>query len=297
MRRHTVLVSSTVFALSLIAASAHADRAPAGPMLHASAAKTDMLAATPAAASETLVFTAPPRETPEIGREIYQPIADHLSQVIGKKIIYRHPGTWGVYRTEMLKGGYDLVFDGPHFNSYRMEKLSHNILVKLPERHEFAVVVKKDQPFTAPTQMFGRTFCAHAPPNLGTLVLLSQFDNPSRQPVIVSTDGWDKIYQGVASGKCAGGVLPMANLKKFDKDGQTKVIFKTAAMPNQALSAGPRIAVEDQAKIVGALLSPEGSVSTAKLRAAYKGGDNFAPATNSEYAGLANYLRSEWGYY
>ena len=87
---------------------------------------------------DTLVFTAPPRETPEIAQEIYQPLAAYLSRSIGKKIVYRHPGTWGVYRTEMLKGKYDIVFDGPHFNSYRMEKLGHNILVKMPERFEFA---------------------------------------------------------------------------------------------------------------------------------------------------------------
>lgn len=301
MPRHAVVVSAITLALGLAATEAIADRAPAGAILHLSSVKNTALAA-PAPVvnpvnSDALVFTAPPRETPDIGRETYQPIADYLSQVIGRQVIYRHPGTWGVYRTEMLKGGYDLVFDGPHFNSYRMEKLSHNILAKLPERHEFAVIVKKDQPFTQPQQMIGRTFCAMAPPNLGTLVLQSRFDNPARQPVIINTKGWDKIYEGVVSGKCTGGVLPLANLKKFDKSGQTKIIFKTAAMPNQAISAGPRVSAEEQAKLASALIAPEAGAPTAKLRAAYKGGNGFAPATNTEYAGLAEFLRSEWGYY
>ncbi|WP_096361531.1 phosphate/phosphite/phosphonate ABC transporter substrate-binding protein [Sulfuricaulis limicola] len=246
---------------------------------------------------EALVFTAPPRETPEAGIEIYQPVADYLSQAIGKKVRYKHPGTWGVYRTEMLKGSYDIIFDGPHFNSYRLEKLSHNILVKIPERHEFAVIVRKDKPFQNLSQMAGRSFCTHAPPNLGTLVLLSQFDNPSRQPVIISTNGWENIYNGVASGKCAGGVLPMANLKKVDKANIAKVIFKTAAMPNQAFSAGPRVSLEDQMKLAQALASPDAAVPTEKLRTAYKVGDGFALANNQEYQGLAVYLRNEWGYY
>lgn len=247
---------------------------------------------------DALVFTAPPRESPEAGIEMYQPVADYLSHVIGKKVKYKHPGTWGVYRTEMLKGSYDIIFDGPHFNSYRMEKLSHNILVKIPERHEFVVIVRKDKTsFQNVQQMAGRGFCAHAPPNLGTLVLLSQFDNPSRQPVIISTNGWDNIYNGVISGKCAGGVLPMANLKKVDKANLAKVIFKTAAMPNQAFSAGPRVSMEDQTRIAHALASPDAAVPTEKLRAAYKVGDSFALASNQEYQGLAEYLRSEWGYY
>ena len=244
-----------------------------------------------------LVFTAPPRETPEQGKEIYQPVADYLSKVIGKKIVYMHPGTWGVYRTEMLKGSYDLIFDGPHFNSYRMEKLNHNILVKIPERHEFAVIVRKEQKFSALSQMAGYTFCTHAPPNLGTLVLLSQFDNPARQPVIVNTKGWENIYDGVVSGKCVGGVLPVANLKKYDRSGVTRMVFKTQAMPNQAFSAGPRISPEDQAKIATALTSPDAAGPTAKLRSAYRVGDSFALANNQEYRGLAEYLRNEWGYY
>lgn len=246
---------------------------------------------------EVIVFTAPPRESPEEAQAIYQPIAEYLSQVIGKKVMYKNAGTWGVYRTEMLKGGYDLVFDGPHFNSYRMEKLNHNILVKIPERHEFVAIVRKDQNISSLSQMAGRTFCAHAPPNLGTLVLLTQFDNPARQPVILSTNGWDNIYQGVMSGKCMGGVLPMANLKKFDRSGNMKVVFKTPAMPNQAFSAGPRISAEDQMKITQALISPNATAITAKLRATYKAGDSLALANNQEYQGLAEYLRNEWGYY
>lgn len=247
---------------------------------------------------DALVFTAPPRESSESAAEIYQPVADYLSKAIGKKIKFKYPGTWGVYRTEMLKGSYDIVFDGPHFNSYRMEKLSHNILVKIPERHEFVVIVRKDKAaFHNVSQMAGHTFCTHAPPNLGTLVLLNQFDNPSRQPVILSTNGWESIYQGVIAGKCTGGVLPMANLKKYDQAGLAKVLFKTAAMPNQAFSAGPRVSLEDQARIAQALSSPDAAGPTEKLRAAFKVGNSFALAANQEYHGLAEYLRNEWGYY
>ena len=310
--KSTVVVSLVVFTFSFApSALAEPPGEKAAPMQAIAAAikKVVFTPTTPAPAKNTLperiveeqealVFTAPPRETPEAGIEIYQPVADYLSQAIGKKVRYKHPGTWGVYRTEMLKGSYDIIFDGPHFNSYRMEKLSHNILVKIPERHEFAVIVRKDKTaYQNMSQMAGRSFCTHAPPNLGTLVLLSQFDNPSRQPVIISTNGWENIYNGVASGKCAGGVLPMANLKKVDKANLVRVIFKTAAMPNQAFSAGPRVSLEDQMKLAQALASPDAGAPTERLRAAYKVGDGFALASNQEYHGLAEYLRNEWGYY
>ena len=246
---------------------------------------------------QTLVFSAPPRETAETSKAIYQPVANYLSRVIGKKIVYRYPGTWGVYRAKMLEGSYDIIFDGPHLNSYRMEKLNHNILVMIPERQEFAVFVRKDHAaFENVQQMAGYTFCAHAPPNLGTLLLLSQFDNPSRQPVIINTKGWDNIYQSVVSGNCTGGVMPVVNLEKYDRAGETRIIYKTRAMPNQAFSAGPRVSPEDQQKIARALVSPDSAEPTAKLRAAYCVGHGFVPANNEKYRGMAAYLRNEWSY-
>ncbi len=246
---------------------------------------------------DPLVFSAPPRETPKQGAKRYGPIAEYLSQVIGKKIIYKHPGTWGVYRTEMLRGSYDLIFDGPHFNSYRAAKLNHNILVKIPKSHDFVVIVKKREArFANLKQMAGRTFCTHAPPNLGTLVLLSQFNNPARQPVIINTKGWTNIYKGVVSGRCTAGILPFLNLQKYDKR-KIKIVFRARSLPNQAFSAGPRISPEDQAKIAAALVAPEAVGPTAKLRATYRVGKSFATASNQEYRGLAEFLKNEWGYY
>jgi hypothetical protein len=172
--------------------------------------------------ADTLVFTSAPRESAIEGAKIYGPVADYLGKVLGKKVVYRHPGTWGAYRSEMLRGDYDIIFDGPHFNSYRVEKLNHNVLVRLPGLHGFAVVTRKTEKYTALAQMGGRSFCTHAPPNLGTLVLISQFDNPSRQPYLITMDGWENIYKGVVSGRCVGAVLPGGQLKKLDKDDKTQ---------------------------------------------------------------------------
>jgi hypothetical protein len=160
------------------------------------------------------------------------------------------------------------------------------------------VIVKNNGKFNALSQTAGRAFCAYAPPDLGTLVLLSQFDNPARQPAIASTEGWENIYNGVASGRCTGGVLPVAILKQLDKNGrEMKVLHKSLPIHNQAFSAGPRVTVDEQLKLTAALTAPSAAVHTEKLRAAYKIGPRFVTASNQEYAGLSQYLRSEWGYY
>jgi ABC-type phosphate/phosphonate transport system substrate-binding protein len=246
---------------------------------------------------DTLIFSAPPRESEDEAKAIYGPVADYLSKAIGKKIVFKYPGTWGVYRTKMVQGAYDLVFDGPHFCSYRAEKLHHAILVKIASPLEFVIITRKDSSFTSTQQLAGHPMCSHAPPNLGALVLLSQFDNPVRQPSIYPVKGWDEVYQGVLEGKCDGGVIPTVQLKKFDKNGAMRVVYHSSKIPNQAISAGPRISPDDQTRISQALLSPQAAEPTAKLRAAYKVGDHFVAANNQEYVGLAEYLRDEWGYY
>jgi ABC-type phosphate/phosphonate transport system substrate-binding protein len=244
-----------------------------------------------------LVFSAAPHEDEHNATETYGPIAEYLSKVLGKQVVYKHPGNWLSYQTEMKKGSYDLVFDGPHFNDWRVTKLQHNILVKFPTEHVFVVIVKSDNTkITDLKQLKGRTICAMSPPNLGTLTLFSQFDNPARQPVVINTEGWENIYKGVVADKCVAAVLPLKNLEKYDRGTFTKIIFKGKAMPNQALSAGPRVSREDQTKIVQALIASEANQPTAKLREIYAVDGRFVPAVKREYAGLSVWLKDTWGY-
>jgi ABC-type phosphate/phosphonate transport system substrate-binding protein len=246
-----------------------------------------------------LIFSAPPRESVAEANRIYHPIAEYLSRVTGRRVVYRHPGNWMTYQAEMQRGAYDLVFDGPHFTSWRITNLRHNTLARFAEEHAFAVIVRKDNKEIGDVrQLAGKRVCAMNPPNLGTLALLEQFDNPARQPTLVNTIGWDNIYFSVvADGKCVAGVVPIANLNKFDKPGNaSRVIFRTRTLPNQAFSAGPRVTREDQARIAQALTSAEGNDVTATLLATYGIEKGLVAANKSEYAGLDTYLKDTWGY-
>jgi ABC-type phosphate/phosphonate transport system substrate-binding protein len=247
--------------------------------------------------AEVITLSAPPRDTEEEGRRRFEPVAQYLSKALGKRVVYQHPGNWGVYQGAMQKGAYDIVFDGPHFNGWRVERLQHSILVKAPGDLSQVVFVRKERAITDIKQLAGRTVCAHSPPNLGTLVLQRAFDNPSRQPSIVVVEGFSRIYQALTDGKCQAAVLPLNQLKKFDVDGGMRVVYQSAPLPNQAFSAGPRLMPEDRARLAAALLAPEADAPTAKMRDAYTGGKAFVAATDLEYAGLGDYLKNEWGYH
>lgn len=254
--------------------------------------------ATVGASTDSYIFSAPPRESAQAAAEIYGPIAEYLSATTGKKVVYRQPANWIAYQTEMRRGDYDLVFDGPHFNAWRASNLRHNILAKAPGEHSFVVIVKKDNDkLRELKQLNGRRICGMSPPNLGTLTVLNEFDNPARQPVIVNTEGWGNIYSGIQAGQCVAAILTERNLAKLDPQGTvTRVIFKAKTFPNQALSAGPRVAVEDQVKITRALISPNARAATTKLREAYALSGDFLFAGKEEYAGVASILKDTWGY-
>lgn len=243
----------------------------------------------------TLVFGAPPRESCAREAEVYQPVVNHLAKITGKPVAFRCADNWLAYSKNMVSGAYDIVFDGPAFNGWRVDRLQHVPLVKLPEDFIFVVVTKADNDKVKETRdLAGRLVCAHAPPNLGTLTMLSRFDNPARQPVIVETKGWDNAMKGLLANKCAGTVVPLKNLAKYDVGAKKmfKVLYRHTAMPNQAISVGPRIPADMQAKILEGLMSEEGKTATHKLRAVYAGA-NFVQTNAQEYAGLGKLLKND----
>ena len=269
----------------------------------ASTATTPIPAPTASAAVEpaksTLVLSAPPRESLEDGVKRFGPMADYLSQVLGRRVTYKHPGTWGGYQTDLQRDAYDLVFDGPHFVGWRVEKYHHNVVVRLPGEFLYVGFVRKDNTrIQNIEQLAGQSVCVHAPPNLGTLMLLSEFDNPARQPSIVLTKGYENIFNGVLEGKCAAGMLPKKHLEKHDKDGaQTRIFYTHRPAPQQALTAGPRLTGGDRIKIAAALTSSEAEATLTGFRETYALSGWFVAAENKDYAGLGSYLKPVQGFY
>lgn len=248
-------------------------------------------------ASAELVLSSAPRGSRESEEQIYQPIARLLSQALGQPVTFRWGDNFLIYQSEMRKGTYDIVLDGPHLVGWRMARLDHTPIVRFPGSLAFVVIAKKDQAKVQSLKdVVGRTVCGIAPPNLSTVVVLSEFDNPSRQPLIVGVQSFADAYQGVVSGKCVAGILQAKLYLDLDKEAKAaKVVFDTKPLPNQAFTVGPRVTPEMRVKITEALLSPDGAVATQKLRDAFKA-TNLLVANPDDYRGLDRLLRSEYGF-
>lgn len=243
------------------------------------------------------IFSSPPRGNGAVEAAIFQPVADYLSKATGKKFVYKYSENWLAYQSNMQKDKYDLVFDGPHFVSWRISHRGHEPLVKIPGDFIFVFLARKDNnSIQALGNLAGRTVCGHAPPNQGTLHLYNMFDNPSRQPQLVEVQGWRNIYKEMLAGKCLGSVVPLKIYKELDPDGKdAKVLHITRAAPGQAFTASKRIPAEIRAKIADALMSAEGQEVTAELRQQYPS-KPYIRATKQEYAGEDVLLKDSHGF-
>ncbi len=244
-----------------------------------------------------LIFTSAPRDAKEKEELVYKPLTDFLAKVAGLKVTFRHGDNFLVYQSEMRKGSYDIIFDRPHFVGRRMDKLGHVPLVKFPGNLVFVLAVKKDRTsINSLNDMTGRTICAFPSPNLATLTVLDNFDNPARQPIIMASTSFPASYKSMMAGKCVGAILQKKLFENLDKEKQSgKILFTSKPVPNQAFSAGPKVTPEMRARMVTALLSPEGLAATQKMRDAFKI-QKLEAASVEEYQGLGRLIRHEWGF-
>lgn len=246
-------------------------------------------------AQEEYVFAFPPREGEAKAIEVYGPIADYLTKATGKRFVLKYTDNWLSYQSAMQRDQFDLVFDGPQFIGWRMAKFQHTPLVKLEGDFAFAVVTKKNSRIKQVKDLNGRKVCGLSPPNLATLTLFDQFDNPVRQPVFLRAQSFREAFDDVLAGRCEAAVMQVGMVGKFDTAKQTQIVFKSKPVPQQGFSAGTRIPPEMQNKIREALLSPEGKQATARLRAEYNNKE-LTPADRIQYTGMGGLLRDVWGF-
>jgi ABC-type phosphate/phosphonate transport system substrate-binding protein len=254
------------------------------------------------AAYADLVFSAPPRENAKTGEKLYGPIAIKLSQLLGEHVHYEYPKDWLTYSRRMRDGDFDIIFDGPQFASWRMSHIDHVPLVRIQGDLRFVVVVGKDSGLVALKDLAAKKICALASPNLGTIAVLHEFDNPVQQPILVEARGGMKgIYKRLNEGQCDAAILRVSFFKrKSSKEANNpyQVIWSSSDMPNQAITASRKIPLQSREQIISALSSDSGAVSALPLFKRFSNqSTHFIPARENEFKGLNDMLEGVvWGW-
>jgi len=257
-----------------------------------------MFIATTQSVVAEIIMTAPPRELPEAGEKLYSPLAAHLTEILGEKVIYKHPKNWLEYQRDLRHDVYDIVFDGPHFVSWRVAHLNHDVLVKLPGTLEFVIVIHKDDlDIKSMNDLVGKKICGIPPPNLATLTVIEQFQNPVRQPIIWGVrGGFKKVNETFRKGECRAAVFRTnyyeKKLSAADR-ASMQILYKSKALPNQAISVSPRIGSKYKEEIIRSLtLDSKGKKATEGIVKRFGGQQAlpFIAAKKDEYSEHSNLL-------
>jgi len=236
-----------------------------------------------------LILTAPPRETLEDGRAVYEPLAKYLSNFLGERVVYVHPQNWHNYEEKMKKDEYDIIFDGPHFAAWRIDSAIAKPLIKLPGSLHFVLVVKdRDTLLKKPEDLIGRTICTLPPPNLGALTLFSMFPYPARQPEYrLIKGGFKEISKAFIAGECEGAILRSSfYYKKTDPlfREATRVLKMSKPLTNQGITISRRVKPVYYDKLVSSLTHGAGKEALKPILARFSSVSNeFQPAKDDDY--------------
>lgn len=247
--------------------------------------------------SAKLILTAPPRESAEQGQKLYGPLATHLSKLLGEEVVYQHPRDWLRYQRDIRRDVFDIIFDGPHFASWRILHLSHTPLVKLPGRLDFYFIApKSSENIREPNDLVLKKVCAIPPPNLTSLVLLNVLNSPIREPLIKSVKGGMKaVFRDLNENKCVAAVVRQDFFNKrlsAEQRASFKVIYTSEKIPNQVITASNRVNKIDQDKIINYLTQTEVKTAAEGILRRFSGKKvkAFIPANKSDYKGQNEFL-------
>jgi hypothetical protein len=222
--------------------------------------------------SADYIFAAPPREGEMRGIKLYGPLVQKLTEVLGENVVYEQPSNWLEYAKKMRNDEYDIIFDGPHFNAWRIKHLEHVPVASLPGALQFYLVSYKDyRSINTHRDLVGRRICGMPSPHLATDMILDLFKNPAIQPIIYEVPGGIRaMYKAFKEGRCQATIFRIElydKLPQEDKD-QLHIIAKTRAVPNQTVSVGKRLQ-KNAAKLSDFLVSDDGVAAAGKLLARY----------------------------
>ncbi len=251
--------------------------------------------------SAAVIFSAAPIGEQEDAIQTFAPLAKYLEEIIGEKVVYQHPANWNDYSINMRNGKYDIVFDAPHFGSWRIKNINHTPIVRLPGKLGYVILAKKsNENLNTLRDLLGVKICALESPRLGTMTVYRLFSNPVFMPQIREVKGnFIDVYNELKSGKCEAAVLQDITYQHLipAEKREVKVITKSAQMPQRTLTIGPKL-LNKRRLIADKLMSSKGTRAAAKLLSSNGVHiQSFIYVKKSEYKGLESLLTdAAWGW-
>lgn len=244
-----------------------------------------------------LVLIIQPILTEEQTQRAYQPLAEYLSKVTGKRCVIRTlPNFLAYWEIARQDSGYHLVLDAAHFTDYRAQKMGFKVLAKIPDTVSYSLIVGAGALVIDPIELVGRTVATPGAPSIGAARLNAMFPNPVRQPIILDSGTAEEGIQMVLKNKAQAAIVPTPLVsQQMAQGGGISVVTTTEPIPHIALSASPKLEADVREKIRAAMVNA-GNTEDGKKMLKGINFERFDPANEKIYAGQSSILKEYWGY-
>ena len=248
-----------------------------------------------------IIFAAPPQYPEEVAREIYGPLIRYLELILGENVVFEYPSGWREYSKNMREDHYDIVFDAPHFSSWRMKHIEHEAVARLPGTLDYMIVTNQDEQYlNSLRDLVSTPICSLVSPNLSTMTVYRLFENPVYMPQIKEINGtYNDVYKALKERQCKAAVLREMDYESLASEEQKsiKIIAKSDPMPERTITVSRRLRPKKRI-ITMMLTSVEGSRAGENIFREYgKQQREFIPVRPEEYKDLDSLLSHVvWGW-
>ena len=248
--------------------------------------------------AEPYIISSSPSLPRQLSEQAFLPLVELLTRTTGGEFIYEYAGNWPGYVKNMRQSRYHVMFDEPHLVGWRVEHLNHVPLIKLSGTLKFVIITRHDDDAIVQLDdLAGHRVCGRVAPGMDSLILFSQFQNPSRQPYLMPVHDAEDGYRNLLQEKCRGAVLRSRLYDRLSGGGrETQILFLSKPFSNWALSADSVVPLDTRDQIKRVILDPGNRGVTSRLRGILATQHEIQSTEGPEYAGYGDLLRDFWGF-
>jgi ABC-type phosphate/phosphonate transport system substrate-binding protein len=246
---------------------------------------------------QELVLAIQPILSEEKTRIAYQPLANYLQKVTGRKCTIKTTPNFLAYWSEVTRNRESMIYmDAAHFTAYRARKQGYHVLAKIPDAVSYSLIVNDSNLVFDPTELTAKRVATLGAPSIGAARLSGMFPNPVRQPIIVEVDNAEMGIRMVLENKVDAAIIPTPIVSRLMSQGTPiNVVTTTEPMPHIAVSTSPDIDAATASKIRQALLEASNRTDGQAMLKNI-GFPKFDPANSNIYKNQDNILKTYWGF-
>lgn len=237
-------------------------------------------------AGSKYLVSIPPAIDADTAQALTADLLDLLNKNTGQLFLLAPASNPLSYMDNLQSGRFTVVFEGPHvLGALSALNLMQPVGIFSQNQSYVVVVSKRDNDIYQLSDLAGKPLCTGGIPDLYSLHLLGQIDNPSREPVLLPVADHRRRIRALINGQCQAATIQTTRYLTLDPaDGfdDLRIIHQSSTLPGFGVAIANDLPDDLGANITATLTSGEGRRIARSLAIALTGDDAPLVAMNDD---------------